>query len=80
MEAAREEAEGCDCLPSLQLCHSLGGGPSSGMETLDTVVEIVSNAFSWLEDLPGSMVSPEDGLSTVFSAIRCLSIRMDLML
>ena len=48
----------------------------------DTILSSVASAvtLSLLVAFAGSMVSPDDGLSTVFSAIRCLSIRMDLML
>ena len=33
LDAVRKEAEGCDCLHSFQLCHSLGDETGSGMET-----------------------------------------------
>ena len=34
LDVVRMEAEGCDCLQGLQLCHFLGGGTGSGMRTL----------------------------------------------
>jgi len=34
MDAARKEAEDCDCLQGFQVCHSIGGGTGSGMGTL----------------------------------------------
>ena len=46
LDVARKESEGCDGPPSLQLCHSLGGGPSAGTETSDTVVEPYSAVLS----------------------------------
>ena len=34
LDVIRKEAEACDCLQGFQICHSLGGGTGSGMETL----------------------------------------------
>ncbi|KAL2512880.1 Tubulin beta-8 chain [Abeliophyllum distichum] len=34
LDVVRKEAEHCDCLQGFQVCHSLGGGTSSGMGTL----------------------------------------------
>jgi tubulin beta len=34
MDAARKEAEDCDCLQGFQVTHSIGGGTGSGMGTL----------------------------------------------
>ena len=34
LDVVQKEAEGCDCLQSFQLCHSLNGGTGSGMGTL----------------------------------------------
>jgi len=34
LDVVRKEAEGCDCLQGFQMNHSLGGGTSSGMETV----------------------------------------------
>ena len=33
LDVVRKGAEGCDCLQSFQLCHSLGGETGSGMGT-----------------------------------------------
>ena len=34
LDVVRKEARGCDCLQVFQICHSLGGGTSSGMGAL----------------------------------------------
>jgi tubulin beta len=34
MDKVRAEAEGCDCLQSFQICHSLGGGTGAGLGAL----------------------------------------------